>query len=197
MNIELVTAPVRTPVNLADMLAHLRVDEVDEYLDIEQRIQAGTVAVEEHTGRRLITQTVDIVFDLEDWQLELNINDGQVQLRVPPLQSITTIKTYDSEDNETTEDASDYSTYSTDPAWLRTHDEWVGPSRVHRAVVIRAVVGYGTDVEDVPGAIREALRKAIAQGYWSREEVVVGTVIGRLPHTVEEDLRPWTVDDGF
>jgi len=123
-------------------------------------ITAARKVAEKITGRSLITQTLEQVFDKFD-------PDGMA-LDTMPVQSITSVKYIDEDGVEQTTSSADYVLDNdTIPSWLlRAYDvDWSDTRDVAQAVVIRFVAGYGAAGSDVPAEIRMWIAAQVAAAY--------------------------------
>lgn len=156
-----VTAPVGYPVTLAQAKAQARVDFDDEDTLFTALIAAATDAVEDMSGRPLMTQT---------WRVATGKPEERVYLRAP-VQAITAIQFYDATNTLQTADAADYLLISDDDrAWIEPLSGW--PSLYDRADAFRVTftAGYGV-ADDVPIAIRQAILLLVTHFYENREAV--------------------------
>lgn len=153
MALKLITAPASEPVTLADAKLHLRVDGTDSDTMITALIKAAREYCEGYQNRALITQTWELVLDA--WPSE-----NYIEVPLPPLQSITSIKYKDAAGVETTWPSENY---------LVDTDSYVGrivladncswPSEALHpvgAIRIRFIAGYG-DAAKVPEITKQAL----------------------------------------
>jgi uncharacterized phiE125 gp8 family phage protein len=156
-----VTAPVGYPVTLAQAKAQTRVDFDDEDTLMDALITAASDAVEDMSGRPLLTQT---------WRVATGKPERRVYLRAP-VQAITSIQYYDATNTLQTADAADYLLISDDDrAWIEPLSGW--PSLCDRADAFRVTftAGYGA-ADDVPLALRQAILMLVAHFYEHREAV--------------------------
>lgn len=184
MRLQLVTAPTQEPIAISAMRDHSRIDHSEDDTLIQSYISAARLWCETATGRAFVTQT---------WDMYLDGFPGAV-LYFPkaPLVSVTSVTAYDTADATTVVSSTNYQVTAGTPGTLRLKASGVWPSTTLRAadgVVIRFVAGYGT-ADDVPENIRAAVRLLAAHLYENREPVLVGTISGKLPFTVEALLSP-------
>ncbi|MFK4047239.1 head-tail connector protein [Roseomonas mucosa] len=155
MRMRLVTPPADEPVTLEMARAHLRVDQTDEDTLIAAYLTAAREAVEEATGRALVTQVWEVSFDAAEVAL------GQPILL--PKQPVTAISSVYSTFPGQAAALVDPATYMLGPGGLIALGSWpVGD------LAIQFTAGYGA-----PGAVPRALVAAILLGlgelYESRE----------------------------
>lgn len=151
MPLILITPPAAEPVTAADIKAAARID--DAYFDAQLTtllIPAIRREAEHRLGRRLITQTVELVLDA--------FAPGEhIDLQLPDAQAITSIKYLDPAGAEQTLAGT---VYQLDPdsipsrALLKPSQDWPATQDVPNAVRVRYTAGYGSAATDVPGNIR-------------------------------------------
>ena len=161
-----VVPPAVEPVSLAEVKAHVRLDEgmtQDDAL-LSALIGVARDSAERWLGRALIHQTWRMVCDASPVV-------GIVELPNPPLVSINHIKTYDDRDGEKVFAAENY---YVDPARqpgrivLRAGAVWPCAQRAANGFEVEYVAGYGVTGEDVPPAIRRGILIHVAALYAER-----------------------------
>jgi uncharacterized phiE125 gp8 family phage protein len=200
MAIRLITAPTVEPVTLAEAKAHCRVDHDDDDARISAYIAAARNDCEEWTARAFITQTWELVID--------EFPTNEIMIPKPPLQSVTSIKYDDGAGVEQTLGITDYEVdAASQPGWIVPvitgwpTSLWTGIN----AVRIRYVAGYDPDTNspidyaaNVPPSIKQAMLLQIGEYYDNREDIIVGTVVNKLPvGGVESLLRMYRVALGM
>ena len=213
--LNLVTAPATEPVTLAEVKAHLKIDGTDEDTLLTTLITVARQAVEDYTGRALITQTWQVFYDRfpDVYYDNCRISESgdrpynyyqdygkarQIDIKKPPLLSITHIKTYANDDTATIFSASSYqvSTYSgVAPTYGRVtlKDGVSFPyfTRNSDGIEIQFVAGYGA-ASDVPDQLKQAILTLIAFIYENRGDC--GTCdagIVSMPNIVLLMLQPF------
>jgi len=107
MTVKLVTAPICEPITLSDVEAQTRATLTSESALVGSYITAVKQRVENDLRRALITQTLDLVLDVFPCSSRNN-QFAALEIPLPPLQSVVSIK-YVSEDGVlTTLDAAHY-----------------------------------------------------------------------------------------
>jgi len=184
---ELVTAPVLEPVSLAEMKEHLRITHTDDDASIYAVQRAAREMAETITGRSLITQT---------WRLYLDAYPpgSVIELRRPPVQSVTSVKSYPQTGSAITFASTNYTVDTT--GWRLALNNAVGwPTttlRSVRGVEVTYVAGYGDNPGDVPESIRGWIKLRAAEMFENREASVVGSVATTLQF-VDNLLGPYRV----
>lgn len=153
MPLILVSGPAGEPVTSAEVKASARIDGTEFDAEIALLIPAVRQDAEHRLGRRLITQTVELVLDA--------FPAAEIDLRFPDVQSITSVKYLDAAGVEQTLAGTDYSLVDqgaeVSPTWLLPANDTSWPSTLDaaNAVRVRFVVGFGDTADDVPAAIRQ------------------------------------------
>lgn len=156
--------PTTEPVSLAEAKAQLRVDHTDEDTYISALVSTATAAVEEMTGRALITQT---------WSLSQNGAVDRVYLPKTPVQSIDSITYYDRDEVSQTATASDFNLFSDIyRAWVepKSNKDWPDVFDRPDSLTISFVAGYGA-ASDVPVEIAHAIKMLLSHWYEQRVSV--------------------------
>jgi uncharacterized phiE125 gp8 family phage protein len=176
------TAPLKMPITIDGdngMKNHLNLDEDFNTDDIyiETLINAVIDHAEDITGRRLITQSW--YYYLMDWP------DGDyIDMPFGKLQSVTAIKYKDVDAVETTWSSAEYIVEITsDPGRIWLEDGYTWPSTnlyPSNPIEIDFTCGYGTDGDDIPGSIIQALRILVADLYENRESYVFNATPKKL-----------------
>ena len=165
------TEPATEPVTLDDLKTALRILSCDFDSQLTLILKQARKQVEEDARRKLITQTVKLYMDEFP-------DDDEIEIRLAPIQSITSVKYYDQ--NATLQ------TLATTVYWenlietppeieLRQSQIWpVVQLERPNAVIIEFVAGYGSTAASVPAAARLAIME-YAKSIWSGCEVKTDT----------------------
>ncbi len=172
VRVDVVTAPTKEPLTLAQAKLHLRVDAADEDSLIYGMAIAARTQIEELTGRCLMPTTLAAYFEA--------FPAGRTPLALPrpPLQSVSSVKYW-------APGATDYATLDSAKYRVRTFDGATGPPGLvipledwpvtdpaPDAVRIEYVAGYG----NLPEPLLGVLRALLGHAYENREAGVAGTV---------------------
>ena len=189
MGLSLITPPPFYPLTIEDIKPHVGVDVDDSIHDavLLDCVTDASDRVSVETSRQLITATYAYSFgEIPD--------NGVVKLPRPPLQSVTSITYIDSDGEEQTVDEDDYRVFA--------HEHWKGyvhflttPSTADRgdAITINYVAGYGYS-EDVPGAIKRAIR-LIAADWFKNREASTDKATSPISMGVEWLLFPYRIQE--
>lgn len=160
--------PAKPAVTLGQAHKQLEIDDSirddDDYINL--LISTATSTAQNFTGRRLITQTVDLTID--------QFPCGSVwNLPVGPLQSITSITYLDTNGASQTLATTiyGYETKSFVPRiWIKSGQS-IPQVQVDtlNTVTIRALVGYGADYSYVPSEITHAIKMTVHELYEERK----------------------------
>jgi uncharacterized phiE125 gp8 family phage protein len=185
MSAILLTAPAIEPVSLDEARAFLRVEHHDDDEVIAALAAGARIHVEAATRRALITQNWRISRDA--WP-----DDGRLEIRPGPLQSLGAACVYDLENM-----AHDVDLQAFVPdlgASALVFAPWAvpAPGRPNAGIALDVVVGYGDAAIDVPEPLRQAIRLLIAHWYDNRGVVAPGTTQAAvLPQSVSALLAPY------
>jgi uncharacterized phiE125 gp8 family phage protein len=179
----LVTAPVEEPLTVAQAKAHCRVVHDAEDALFARWIAAARGVCESSLRRKFVTQTWD-------WTLSGFPCRRWLDLPYPPLQSITSITYVDPDGAIQVMDLADVAVQPGSPGRvvLKSGMSWPTVKSDPDVVVVQFVCGYGAGA-DVPAAIAQAMALLIGESSEFRETLISGTILARLPRTVEDLLN--------
>lgn len=149
------SAPAIEPLSIEDAKTHLRVTSGDDDVYISSLITAARKHVENYTGRALITQTWDLYVD------QFPYGSNSIVIPKAPLQSVSAITYVDTAGATQTLSSTVYTADAdSEPGrvYLAYNQTWPDIRTQQKAVKVRFVAGYGTDAEDVPTPIVQAIR---------------------------------------
>lgn len=185
-----ITAPAVEPLTLQEAKDHLRVIIDDDDAYIESLIAAARESAELYTRRAFVAQVWEAGF-------EIFPACGVIELAKPPLITVQSVKYTDDEGVVQTLDASAYEVddYSEPARIVRLPSAtWPALSRGGIRVRVRFMAGYAQgegspsdDAENVPEAIKQAMRVHVAEMYENRQ------VSREMPQACESLLHPFRV----
>ena len=157
-------APTVEPITLAEAKLHLKQDAVEDDALISSLIVAARRHCESRLGQQLVTATYRLTLDCPPCGCEL-------ELPVPPLQSVTSFQYIDIAGATQTWDSSKYLVDTSRmpgrvyPAW---NVPWPNTRGDHNCYTITFVAGYG-DAAAVPDTIKAAIKLLVGHWYEHRE----------------------------
>jgi len=174
--------PTVEPVSAADLQLFARIDGSAEEDLLNNFISAARISTELWTGRALLSQTITLTFDTLAYRM--------IQLPHPPLISVVEFRTGDEDGTWTVIDADEYyiDTGATPGrVYLKTTTSVTAPDRDYAGYQIDYYAGYGSDADEVPMAIRQAILFWAAYMYENRVPISVP------PANVKTILEPFRV----
>lgn len=146
-------APSVEPLTVEDVTPQLRIDYADDNIELRTLItEARMWAEENELGRALITQTVTEKFK--------SFADSGLELRWPPVQSITSVSYVDTNGDSQTLATTYYELghhLGVPVCRLKYSQIWPSTRDQEDAVTIVYVAGYGDAASNVPVPIRQAM----------------------------------------
>ena len=178
MPIKVITPPASLPVTLSEVKAFANVTINDDDTLLTSLLTAAVAKTENRTGRRLITQTLELYLD--------GFPGATGEINLPgPVASITSVKYIDTDGDEQTLAGTGYVLDAvSNPARLvpAFEEEWPETRGQNNAVVIRFVTG--TAAADVPEMIKTYIKACVAWQYDNRDgdpfEKLVGLIDGNI-----------------
>lgn len=156
----LVTPAAVEPVELTDVLAHLRIDHHHDDEAIGRLIAAATAECQEFTGLQLITAT---------FRQDLDAFPTQPIMLLPaPLAAVSSIKYRDADDVEQTLATSVYEVDTSarpGEVQLRTGQAWPTTKIRANAVSITFTAGFGSTPASVPQGVKLAIKMLAGSFY--------------------------------
>ena len=167
MGIKVIANPSSEPISLSDMKSYLRIATSvpeDDSL-ITSYIQASREYYESIQNKSYMPKTLELALD--KWPCK-----DYIELKRPPVQSVTSVKYYDINDIEYTLSSDDYyfDDYSFVPRIQLKYNKYFPPTtlRPNNAVIIRYVAGY-LNSNSVPMTVVQAIKLLVAYWYENRE----------------------------
>jgi uncharacterized phiE125 gp8 family phage protein len=161
----LLAGPAEEPVSLVEAKAFLRVDDGAEDGLIATLIAAARMHVEGITARALLAQSWRVVLDR--WP-----EDGVVRLPVGPFMAVTEITAYDESGVGHDVPLAQFMS-APDRLLLPTTVSGMPALRERQGIEIDYVAGFGTEPEEVPVDIRQALLVLVGHWFEHRDAVIV------------------------
>lgn len=190
-NLTVFTPPATEPVSTEEANAHCRIETDDEDELIADWITVAREMLEEDTRRSFVTQTRELRLDRfptarcnSEFNRDAELWGGGawpgaqqlIELRSPPVQTVTHVKYFDGSGVEQTLDPSAYQVdVKSEPARILPAygTSWPTARLQPNAVTVRFVAGYGLAAA-VPKRVKQAIYLLVGHWYYHRE--AVGTV---------------------
>jgi uncharacterized phiE125 gp8 family phage protein len=184
-----ITPPDVEPVTLAQAKKQLEIDDLilddDEFIE-DMLIPSATLDIEATVHRPMITRTMEL-------QLDGFPACARVELPLPPLQSVVSVKYLDAAGVEQTWAASNYVVDAPSGPWplpgcvrLAYAATWPTARSEPNAVRIRFLCGYGDDPSFVPGGLKTGVLLALAELHQHRDP----RLRGKSVDTIRLDYEP-------
>lgn len=171
MGLKLIQGPSQEPITLAQAKLHCRADldiTADDALFTAIIIPAAREAAEHRTGRALVEQKWELVLDA--------FPAGPLELPMPPLVSVESIKYRDSAGALQTLDPASYEVQTSALLGLVAPaygTNWPATRAQLGAVTVAFTAGYG-DPDDVPAGLKSWMLLAIGTMYEHRDVLEEG-----------------------
>lgn len=182
-----ITAVNAEPVTIDEVKLHLRLtsDATEDAL-LANLITAARIYCEKYTGRAFAPQTLELLLD------DFPAVDF-IDLPMPPLTGVTSVKYKDYTGSETTMTTDDY-IVDTDSLMgkvvLAYGKSWpVFTAYPINPIRIRFVCGYAT----IPSVLKQAMLLLIGHWYENREAVLIGTISKQVEFAVASLLSQFRV----
>lgn len=186
------TEPADTPISVADAKGNQRVGHSTEDAVFEALIEAAVSHLDGYSGilgRCMVTSSWEQ--DFEGWPA-----DSCLRLPLPDVAAETVEITYrDEDDVEQTLPADQYEVLEdARGACITFRKAFSAPALfddTRRPVTVAFNAGYG-DPEDVPAALKQALKLIVGDLYENRENTVVGDVrVTQMPIAADRLIAPY------
>lgn len=188
MAITTVTAASAEPVSLLEAKAHLRLVGTDEDAYLAAIIPAAREAIENITGRAIVSTRFKLVLD------SFPACDT-IELPRNPVSAVHSVKYYNASSVLTTFSSGSYiADTSSEPARivLKNGYSWPDTWSDINAVEIEFTAGYGDAGSDAPPSFRHAILLFLDHLYANRS-VVQGTQVYEVPHTISLLVLPYKI----
>lgn len=165
--------PAEEPVTLAEAKAWLKVQGSAEDDLLNSLITAARQKVEEYTNLKLVTQTIEEVYDCFPTYYE-GMNYGALPLTCSPLIAVSSVEYQATAGTYTTLSTDSYTVHDySKPATITPVYSGNWPTHIlfPESVKVTYTAGFGA-ASAVPGILKNAILKIIAQWYEKRQENV-------------------------
>lgn len=179
------TPPAETPVTLAEVKAHCRVDGDDSNAVLTALLNAAVDHLDGWSGilgRCLVTQT---------WRQDFDGFARLLRLPLGPVASITSVTWRNAAGQIATVSSDNYARKADALGdYVRFKDGFVFPSDLNQVSAVSVTYVAGVAPADVPASIKAAIMLLAGNWFENREAVVIGTISSELPMAVNALLAP-------
>lgn len=184
--------PAAEPVSLSEAKVWLKVDNTADDDLISSLITAARMAVEDYTNLKLISQTIEEVFNGFPWSGYYRLGAAPercdvMKLTCSPLISVVSVEYKATAAGYTTLDSSNYTahTYQKPPVITPAYSlSWPTAIDFPESVKVAYTAGLSADAAGVPDLFKNAILKILTTWYEKR-----GENVKRLPTDVEYMLN--------
>lgn len=186
MTFALITPPAAEPISLAELKAHLRVDDDDEDVLLAALIKTARGHLERSAGLALIRQ---------GWRLYLDCwpEIGTIEIARGPVISVDAVRAFDELGEESEISLAGHVLDGVQrPArlWLR---ERPAVRQAINGVEVDFIAGFGETGEDVPDTLKRAMLIHAAHMYEFRGAVPVEMQPAGMPEGYDRLLAPFLI----
>ncbi|RYC26840.1 head-tail connector protein [Ciceribacter ferrooxidans] len=184
MTYALITPPAAEPLTLAEVKAHLRLDDAGEDGLLAGLVTVAREHLERQTGLMLITQTHRLYCDA--WPA-----GGVIQIDRGPVQAIESVTVYDGDGNPLHVSLQDHLLDGESrPArlWLRDPP---APGRALNGIEIDFRAGFGDTGADVPDTLKRAMLMHVALMFCYRGAVAPADQPAAIPAGYDRLVAPF------
>jgi len=186
MTAALITGPALEPVSLADVKAHLRIEQDEDDALLAAAIASARIHVEVATRRALIRQNWRVYLD--EWP-----KGRAIELPVAPVISVNAVTFYDIVGAPTLWDAANWRLEAmANPARLVAKVR-PAPALYDNGIEIEVTAGYGVSSIDVPAPLRQAILILVTHWYEHRGMVGHDLAGAIAPAGFEALIAPYKV----
>lgn len=181
--------PAEEPITLTEAKVQCEIESAETHWDtyLAGLITCARNSIQSATGRRLVTQTVQYIFDLFPYPTY------EIHFPFAPIQSITSVQYLDPNGALTTFGATKWvaDIYSFRPkVYLAWAQIWPMQRYIQNGVVITAVAGYGlpstSTPKDVPQNYKACVKMLVAHWFQNRVPITKDSSIQELPYHLKQ-----------
>jgi uncharacterized phiE125 gp8 family phage protein len=185
----IITEPESYPVTVEEIKEFARIDGNDEDSILESFLIGVVNDTEAYLKKALITRQYKMIMDA--W------NDKEIELPMPPLISVQSIKTIDEDGNETVYDSDNYYVVTESiPGKIiikKNSQKPLNSERESGGYEIIFTAGYGNDASSVPKQIRIAIMQWVTMIYENRSMTDSETLKNEPPPEVKKILKTYRI----
>lgn len=186
MSLVMTSPPAAEPVTVADIKAHLRIDDSDEDILLASLLLTSRMHIETALSLALITQS---------WTLRLDRwpRGRSLELPLAPLRAVDEVRVKDASAAANIVSAESYLVdLAARPARLVWNNVVPPAPQVPAGgIEIDLSAGFGADGESVPAPLKHAILMLAAHWYEHRDPSEIGTNGARIPDAVSSLINPF------
>lgn len=209
MIVRVMAGPVKPAYDLQVLKAHCRFDEADQDDLLKAYAASAVQHFQDYARRALITQTLAMSIDYDwprEWCTHMRYWHRRIKLRMPPVQSVTSITYTDEAGNQQTLAPNQYRVANLhtaiegcqssppevfiEPAYQVT---WPTVRRQSGTIVVTYVAGFGLSNKFIPETIQQGIRLMVAHMAENKEAINVGNIVNEIPFAVDALWYPHRV----
>lgn len=180
MNLTRTGGNAKQALSLTAVKRHLRITENDDDDALLAFIESARAEVETYLGKTLLSAT---------WELKLDAFESEIELKMGPVQSITSIE-YVDPDGVTQTLASDQYQFDRAGRLKPSYgNSWPSTRCQFDAVTITYVAGESS-TSGISADIKRAMLLIIGAADINREDNITGTMISEIPNSARHLLAP-------
>lgn len=169
-DVQVISSPAKLAIDKNLVLSYLKLNTNDDDAIIDTLMNSVIEATENYLQRKLVTQTVQVLY--ADFDL-------RVELPYGPHQAINSVQ-FVSDNNmiDTLTVDEDYVVKG-----LQDKTIWLSQLPYYQQLRVEFVAGYGDDFKAVPTPIHDAMLREVLNRYNNREDIITGTIVQIMPIT--------------
>ncbi|TWF57005.1 head-tail connector protein [Neorhizobium alkalisoli] len=178
------TPPTAEPLTLAEIKAHLRLDNSDEDALLLSLVTTAREHLERETGLCLISRPLRLCLD--HWP-----KDGVIQIHRSPVQTVEAVTVYEADGTGVEVSLEDHLLDgAARPArlWLKNPPM---PGQAMNGIEIDFIAGYGEAGTDVPGTLKRAMSLHVGHMFAFRGVVSPDQQPAGIPEGYERLIAPF------
>lgn len=175
------------PITLDEAKTHERIQITKDDTILELYIEAATTSIEDYVNKRYTDRSFELVFDCKDEPFTKGIIELE---RFNDVISVISIDSFDKSNVSTPVPAAAFTLIG---RRIQLEDTF---SDIEFRDLDSLVLEYSVTGIAAPETINQAIKELVAHFYESRTPIVIGTIVGQIPYSIEALLqgeRIWNV----
>lgn len=186
MALVLTSGPLQEPLALADVKAHLRIDDSAEDILLSSLLLTSRLHIESILAIALITQSWMMVLDR--WP-----SGDTVTIPMSPLQQVSEVRVRDASGTPAIISTASYTveTASRPARLVWKNIVSLEPGLRAGGIEINFTAGFGATGDSVPAPLKHAILLLTAHWYEHRDPVEIGSSAAKIPDAVTDLIQPF------